>query len=53
MKERQVTQKNIEEQLELLKKGIDSELVLDKIISARYGLTVEELRNLKNQKSKK
>ena len=53
IKEREVTQKNIEEQLELLKKGSDGELALDKIISARYGITVEELRNLKSKKSKK
>ena len=53
IKEREVTQKNIEEQLELLKKGTDGELSLDKAIAARYGITVEELRNLKNQKSKK
>ena len=43
IKEREVTQKNIEEQLELLKKGIDGELALDKAIAARYGITVEEL----------
>lgn len=53
IKEREVTQKNIEEQLELLKKGTDGELALDKVIAARYGITVEELRNLKNQKNKK
>ena len=53
IKEREVTQKNIEEQLELLKKGTDGELALDKAIAARYGITVEELRNLKNQKNKK
>ena len=53
IKEREVTQKNIEEQLELLKKGTDGELTLDKVIAARYGITVEELRNLKNQKNKK
>ena len=53
IKEREVTQKNIEEQLDLLKKGTDGELALDKAIAARYGLTVEELRNLKNQKNKK
>ena len=53
IKEREVTQKNIEEQLELLKKGTDGELSLDKAIAARYGITVEELRNLKNQKNKK
>ena len=53
IKERNVTQKNIEEQLELLKKGTDGELALDKVIAARYGITVEELRNLKNQKNKK
>ena len=52
IKERNVTQKNIEEQLELLKSGTDGELALDKAIAARYGLTVEELRNLQNQKSK-
>ena len=52
IKEREVTQKNIEEQLELLKKGTDGELALDKVIAARYGITVEELRNLKNQKNK-
>ena len=53
IKERNVTQKNIEEQLELLKSVSDSELRQDSLEAARLGLDIISYRNLKNQKSKK
>ena len=53
IKEREVTQKNIEEQLELLKSVSDSELRQDSLEAARLGLDIISYRNLKNQKSKK
>ena len=53
MKERDVTQKNIEKQLELLKSGTDKELILEKIFGTIYGITPAELAELKNQKKKK
>ena len=53
MKERDVTQKNIEKQLELLKSGTDKELILEKMFGTIYGITPAELAELKNQKKKK
>ena len=53
IKTRNVTQKNIEEQLDLLKNSTDGELILDKILSARYGITPEELKQIRESKNKK
>ena len=53
IKTRNVTQKNIEEQLDLLKNSTDGELILDKILSARYGITSEELKQIRESKNKK
>ena len=53
IKEREVTQKNIDKQLDLLKSVSDEELRQDSLEAARLGMDILTYRALKNSKSKK
>lgn len=53
IKEREVTQKNIDKQLDLLKSVSDAELRQDSLEAAKLGIDILTYRVLKNSKSKK